>query len=130
MIDIITLAACAVVCAALALTVRRYSPEQSVLISIGSSVVILMSIIKYAVSNISSVSQLLYESGINSEYILILLKTLGICFITEFACDAVAEAGMLSLSSNIMLAGKIIIFVLAAPLFKEVFSVISSLLGG
>ena len=98
--------------------------------SIGAGALILLSVIRETVSAFSSVSSLLYNSKINPEYIVILLKTLGICFLTEFSCDAVTEAGMLSLSSNILLSGKIMVLITALPLFSELFSTVTALLSG
>ena len=128
--NIVSVCIVGVVSAALALMVRRYSPEQALFLSIGAGALILLSVIRETVSAFSSVSSLLYNSNINPEYIVILLKTLGICFLTEFSCDAVTEAGMLSLSSNILLSGKILVLITALPLFTELFTTVTALLSG
>ena len=95
--SILSICGVAVLSVALALTVRRYSAEQAMLLSLGAGVVILLCVIKEVLESVNTISSMLAAAGIKAEYILILLKTLGICFVTEFTCDSVSEAGMASL---------------------------------
>ncbi len=127
--NILIICAAAIVSAILAVTVRRYSAEQSMLICIGSAALILLSLVRETAENIALISDLFDQSGIRADYILILLKTLGICFLTEFSCDTATQAGMLSLSTAVLSAGKVLVLVTALPLFTEIFSVISQLAG-
>ena len=126
--NILSVCAVAVVSAALILTVRKYSAEQAIMVSVGAGVVILLCVIKEVVESVSAVSDMLSAAGIKAEYIVILLKSLGICFVTEFTCDTVSEAGMPSLSSNVLLAGKVLVLVTAMPLFQDIFATVTSLL--
>ncbi|MBQ3417707.1 MAG: hypothetical protein IJH32_07720 [Ruminococcus sp.] len=126
--NILSVCAVAVVSAALILTVRKYSAEQAIMVSVGAGVVILLCVIKEVLESVSAVSDMLSAAGIKAEYIVILLKSLGICFVTEFTCDTVSEAGMPSLSSNVLLAGKVLVLVTAMPLFQDIFATVTSLL--
>lgn len=72
---------------------------------------------------------MLADGGIDVSDFTILLKVLGICFVTEFTCDCVTEAGLLSLSTNISFAGKILVLMTALPLFQHILDVIVSLAG-
>ncbi len=128
--SIVSICVIAIVATILSLTVRRYNAELSLLISIGASVIILLSVIQYILTSVETVTTMLLKADINSQYILILLKVIGICFVTEFACDCTKEAGYDSLSSNIALAGKIIVLITAMPLFKNILSVVTSLSAG
>ncbi|MBQ6153427.1 MAG: stage III sporulation protein AD [Ruminococcus sp.] len=128
--SILSICGVAVLSVALALTVRRYSAEQAMLLSLGAGVVILLCVIKEVLESVNTISSMLAAAGIKAEYILILLKTLGICFVTEFTCDSVSEAGMASLSSNVLLAGKVLVLVTALPLFQDIFSTVTQLISG
>ncbi len=128
--NIISICALAIISAVLSLALKRHNSELSILISIGATVVILLSVIQYVLNSIDTVSTILVQANINSEYIMILLKVMGICFITEFTCDCTKEAGLLSLCSNIALAGKILVLITALPMFEQVLSVVTSLSGG
>lgn len=77
----------------------------------------------------NAVSALLTQSGISNKSVMILLKVMGICFVTEFSCDCVTEAGMASLSTNIALAGKILVLTAALPLLQPLLELIAELTG-
>ncbi len=112
-----------------ALLLRRQSPQTALLLSIGAGTLIILTVLKNILLTTQSVTQLLQAGGINAEYIVILFKVLGICFLTEFTCDTVTEAGMLSLATNISFAGKVLVLLAAMPLFREVLAAITSMAG-
>lgn len=128
--SIVSICVVAIVSAILAITIRRHNQELSLLISVGAAVIILLSVIEYVLGSIETVSTIFAQANISSEYIIILLKVMGICFITEFTCDITKQAGMDALSGNIALAGKILVLVTSMPMFTEVLSVVTSLTGG
>ena len=72
---------------------------------------------------ISHIRQLLVATKIPLEYIEILFKTLGICFLTQFASDVCKDAGETALSSKIETAGKVIILIISLPLFERITSI-------
>lgn len=128
--NIISICALAIVSIVLSITIKRHNSELSLLISVSSAVIILLCVIEYVVTSIDVVSDILVNADINPRNIMILLKALGICFITEFTCDCAKEAGLHSLSGNISMCGKILVLVTALPMFKEILSVVSKLTGG
>lgn len=127
--NIIAVCAVAVVTAVLALMLRPQSPHSAMLLSVASGIVILLSVIRNIPDTIRGVNVLLTSSGIENTDIVILFKVVGICFVTEFTCDCVTEAGLLSLSTNISFAGKILVLMTALPLFDNIIGVINTLIG-
>lgn len=125
--NILAICAAGIVAAVLALLLRRQSPQISLLISVGAGVVLLLTVIREVVLTADEIQAILNAGGISAEYIMILLKTLGICYITEFTCDTVTEAGLMSLSTNISFVGKITVLVTAMPLFRDILKTVSSL---
>ena len=117
----------AVMTAVLALMIRRESPHSAMLLSIASGTVILLSVLRNIPATLSGINAVVAEAGIDSSQLMILIKVIGICFITEFTCDCVTEAGMLSLSTNISFAGKIIVVLTALPLFEQIITIIREL---
>ena len=117
------------VTAVLALMIRSQSPQSALLLSIASGVVILLSVLKSIPATLSGIEAIFSAAGVGSADLLILLKVMGICFITEFTCDCVTEAGLLSVSTNISFAGKIIVILTALPLFERITDVIKELGG-
>ena len=72
---------------------------------------------------------ILNQSNVNSEYIVIMLKAVGICFLTEFASDCCLDAGQRALANNIAIAGKVLILVTAMPLYRDILNTVLSLTG-
>lgn len=128
--EIFAICCVAIVTAVLALTIKRYNSEIALLISIGGAILILFSVIDCVLSSVTQVNEILSKSQMSSEYIEILLKVLGICFLTEFTCDCTKEAGMDVLTGNISLAGKIIVLMTSLPLFTQVLNTVVSLVSG
>lgn len=126
--DIFAVAGFAVIAAIFAVLLRRYQPEIAVVIGLGAGILILIYVIIQAQPAVNEVSTLLDEANIDSSYAVILLKSLGICFITQLAADACNDAGESSIGSKIELAGKFAVLLVALPLFKKVAELAISLM--
>lgn len=125
--SIITICGAAIVTAVLALMLRSQSPHSAMLLSIASGAVIILSLLKNMPDTLGGIRSVMADGGIDTADIAILLKVMGICFVTEFTCDCVTEAGLLSLSTNISFAGKILVLLTALPLFQNILDVITKL---
>ncbi len=119
-----------VLTAVISLAIKRYNSEISFLLAIAGSVMIFLSILLNLNSVYETMKNILATANINVTYISILLKIMGICFLTEFACDCCIDAGQKALAGNISLAGKIIVLVTAIPLYQDVLNTVLSLTGG
>ena len=126
-VGIAGLALCAAVIAAM---LRRYHQEYAVLLSIAAGVVILLELFANIAPALGQIKTLLSTSGLSADYALILLKTLGVCFLAQFAADSCRDAGENALASKVELAGKISIVVLSLPLFEKIAETAVSLIGG
>ncbi len=69
------------------------------------------------------------KAGIDESYLKIILKSLGICFVTQLAVDICRDNGENALGSQLELAGKLALLVVAMPLFSAVIAIIDALLG-
>lgn len=127
--SILAVCGAAIITAVMALLLRQKSPHSSLLLSIASGTVIMLSLLRDIPDIITGVNALLGSAGIDGGDIILLFKIVGICFVTEFTCDCVSEAGLLSLSTNISFAGKILVLVTSLPMFERVISVIQELSG-
>lgn len=125
--DMIVICGAAIMTAVLAVMLRQQSPHSALLLSLASGAVIILSILKNIPDLLSGVQALLSDSDIDTQSIVVLLKVVGICFVTEFTCDCVTEAGLLSLSTNISFAGKILVLFTALPLFQNILTIITSI---
>ena len=128
--NIIAICFIGIITAVIALTLKRYNAEISFLIAIAGSVLIFLSVLLNLNSIRETINQILGLASINPTYIAILLKVMGICFITEFASDCCIDAGQKALANNVSLSGKILVLVTALPLYKDVLNTVISLTGG
>ncbi|MBR1731812.1 MAG: hypothetical protein IJ725_05215 [Ruminococcus sp.] len=115
--------------AVLSLSLRRHNAEISVAIAIIGSIIIFLSVLLNLSSVYETVSSILTVSSVNSAYIAILLKVVGICFLTEFASDCCMDAGQRALANNIAIAGKVLVLVTAMQLYKDVLDTVLDLAG-
>jgi stage III sporulation protein AD len=110
----------AIIAAVMAVLLRQYKQEYSLLIGLGAGIVILLYIIIKAQPVFSELNSLMSKSGISSAYAQILIKALGICFLTQLAADACKDSGETAIASKVELVGKFSILLLALPLFEQV----------
>ncbi len=128
--NVIGIAGLALVSAVIAVMLRRYNQEYAVVVSITAGVIILVQILANIVPAIRQINSLLTAAQMPTEYGIILFKTLGICFLAQFAADSCRDAGEGALASKVELAGKISIVILALPLFEKIASTALALIGG
>ena len=128
--NLMGLIAIALLATKLSVMIKKYNPEYSIFISIIAGIFILCMILSELTPSIQKINGLISASGISSEYAKILFKTLGVCFLVQFASDSCNDAGESSLASKIELAGKVLIITMALPLFEQVIKIVSGLLGG
>lgn len=126
--DILTIAGVAIVATAISVLIKQYKPEYSLAVNLGAGIIILLFVILASAPIIAEIRELVAETGINSEYLIILLKALGICFVTQFAADVCRDAGAVSIASKVETAGKIAVLLSALPLFERILNIARSLI--
>lgn len=88
-----------------------------------------MSMIIIFVSPIAETIRNIYSrAGADEEYLTVLFKALGICYITQFACDICKDSGENALATQAELAGKISLMVIALPLFESLANIVARLI--
>lgn len=122
--------AAAIVSMIVTMLVKQYKPEYAVVIQLAAGAVLLFMIagdIKEAVSGIEALAG---ASAYPREYSVILIKSLGICILTQLGADTCRDAGETALAAKTELAGKITVIAVAMPLFEAALKIISSIIGG
>ena len=128
--NIVAICGIVLVVAVMSVMLKKYVPEYSVIITIAAGAVILIAMLSQFLPAVYQIKNLLVSSEIPGEYSLILFKALGICFVAQFASDSCKDAGEVSLSSKVELAGKLAIVITALPLFEKVTQTALNLMGG
>lgn len=103
--------------------------EYSTLLSIGACLFIVSFIIGRLGNVLDSIDRITGYININMEYILILLKMLGISYICEFATNICKDAGYGAIASHIELAGRVTMVVMSLPILFHVIDMVVRLMG-
>lgn len=128
--NIIAIAGLALLAAAFNVMLRRYNQEYALMLGIAVGIVILTVLLSSAVPVLKQLQDLLEATGMSGQYITILCKALGICFMAQFVADACKDAGESALASKVEFAGKFCIMILALPLFQQILQVALQLIHG
>lgn len=106
----------------------NFSKEYSMYIKLAATAAIL-SIIIFFISPIAETIHDIYEkAGAGEEYLTILFKALGICYLAQFAGDLCRDNGENALASQAELAGKISLLIIALPLFNSLTDIVIKLI--
>ncbi|WP_243121505.1 SpoIIIAC/SpoIIIAD family protein [Anaerotruncus rubiinfantis] len=128
-LDMLTVTGLAVIAVALSTILKQKNPEFSLMISLLTGILILGMIISAGIPLFERIEALLQKTGARAEYVQILFKALGICFITQIACDACRDLGETAVASKVEAAGKISVLLISLPLFEQILAVVGSLIG-
>lgn len=120
----------AIITVILVLLLNRYHKEYGILVAIAGGGVLLLMILTMMNPVIEQLKDWFDSIGTFGGDLVILLKSMGICFLTQFASDTCKDAGESALASKVELAGKVSVVLVALPLFQSIASTALSLTGG
>ena len=127
--DILTVVGLGIVTATVCILLRQYRPEYAMLAAIACGMLLFWMVIASLSPALETISDLMSRASIPSGYTEAILKTLGICYITQLASDACRDAGQTVIASKVELAGKVLIVLISLPLFENLVGIAFSLMG-
>ncbi|MBR5486317.1 MAG: stage III sporulation protein AD [Oscillospiraceae bacterium] len=127
--DIMAVCGVGVVTAAILTLLRQYKPEYAVPASAAAGIVILSIMLSSIIPLVRELKDMFSTAGMNSNYAQVLLKALGVCFITQLACDVCRDAGENAVASKLEMSGKVAVLLMSFPLFKNLLDIVVSLIG-
>lgn len=77
---------------------------------------------------LEKMDRLMAYSGLDREYLTILFKALGICWLTQFASDVCRDCNEGAIASAAEIFGKIQLVVLSLPLFESLIDVVTEIM--
>ena len=117
-----------VISAVASLFIKKYQPEYSLVLTLLSCACVLAVLVLTLNGIIGELRDIFDSSKLDSEIFKVVIKSLGICYITNFAVDTCRDFGQTSLAAKVELAGKITIMVLTLPFIKGILSTALELL--
>mgnify|MGYP003312260167 CR=1 FL=1 len=126
----LTVCAAGIIASILAIVLKKNNAEYSFILTISASAIIITYIAGALIEAIGGVKHIFAMSDMSISYLTLLLKCVGICFLTEFTCDTCKDAGQAALSDIVLFSGRIFVLVSALPLFTELLNMVTELSGG
>lgn len=124
MLKIILLGITAMFLAMLAGNIKK---EYGILIAVCTAVLIF----SYGISKISAITEKLQEfqklAGMDEKYLSILLKMVGIAYLTQFAVNLCKDAGHGTIASQIGFVGKLSMLVVSIPVLEALIRTIGEM---
>ena len=107
---------------------KQLKPEISIVVGMSGSIIILFMILNALSGVIENFTTMTERIGIDSELFFLLLKIIGIGYITEFSANLCSDCGSNSIADKILLAGKVVIMLLAIPIINTLIEIIYGLM--
>lgn len=124
MMEIFQIVAIGLIATILSVLIRDEKPEIGMYISLVAGIIIFLFMVPRIQSVIEILSSLTNKINIDSVYLSIVLKIVGIAYIAEFGAQICKDAGEGVMASKIEFAGKILIMVLAVPILVSLMDLI------
>ncbi len=122
--EIFQIVAIGLVATILSVLIKNEKPEIGMYISLVAGIIIFLFIVTKLQSVIGILSQLSNKINIDSIYLSIILKIVGIAYIAEFGSQICKDAGEGVMASKIEFAGKVLIMIMAVPILAALMDLI------
>ncbi len=114
--------------AILSILLKKYKPEFSLLIGIIAAVAIFFIIAEQLAAVVATLSDFSDKSGVDSGMVGLVLKIIGVAYLSQFGADVCADAGEGAIAKKIELAGKVVILAMTIPVISGLLKLITNLL--
>ncbi len=129
--EVLTAAVGVLLCAAmLALMLRGSRPELALGLSLVAGAAVLFLLVGQLTPLIAALRRMLAMASMDTAYFGVVLKATGICLLTQMTADTCRDAGESALAGKAELAGRVLMRVLAVPLFEGLLTLVTGLING
>lgn len=117
-----------VVICVLSVLLKQIKPEFSIIAIIVGSIILIIYIVNSIIDVFSFFSGIVNKTGIDGNLFVLLVKIIGLGYLIEFAVGICNDSGHSSIGDKVVLAGKIMIFIISMPIITNLFNLILELL--
>ena len=103
---------------------KQYKPEFAMYASIIAGVIIFFLVLDKITAIINLLNNLSNKTGINADYLKLLLKITGIAILTEFTVSICKDSGETAIASKIDFGGKVIVVSISIPIISALLEII------
>ena len=126
--EVIKIIGVAFVTAVTAIILRSTKPELAFAVTVAGVIVCIIFIfdaLKGSMQVLTSISEM---TGLDNGLIRILLKIVGIAYVTEFSAGVLSDFGSNSVADKVLLGGKLTILVMSFPIIEALLDLIKGFL--
>ena len=128
MAEIFKILGVAMVTAIAAILLKGTKPELSFAVTVTGIIIILLFIVE-SMQGVLHIFQVITEmTGVESGLVKLLLKIVGVGYITEFGAGILSDFGSAAIANKVSLGGKITIVLLSLPIFQNLLQLIGKFL--
>ena len=128
MVEIFKVIGLALITTIAVIVVKQVKPEMAIFVGLAGTIIVFLYIIDLLEQVFDLFNYILEVTNINNEMFTILLKIVGVGYITEIGANICSDSGNSAIATKVQLAGKLIIFVLAIPIITNLVEMITELL--
>ena len=114
--------------AILSILLRNSKPEFSMLIPVVVSFTVLACAMPYLIRITEELSRMASSAGINSSYMRIVIKVIGISYLVCITAELCKDAGENAIAAKIKLGGKLIILAMAIPIINSLLNLVKEII--
>ena len=111
----------------LSVFLKNVKPEYSILCLLIGGTIILLYILNSMLGLFNFFDEIVTKTGINNDLFMTMLKIVGVGYLVEFSASVCRDSGNSSIADKVVLAGKIMIFVISMPILNSLFNMVLDL---
>ena len=116
-----------IVVSVIAMFLKSIKPEYSLLCVIVGSIIIILCMLNSLTTVFSFFENVIEKTGISYDLFLTMLKIIGIGYLVEFSANVCRDSGNASIADKVILAGKLMIFIISLPIINNLFNMVLDL---
>jgi len=127
-VEIAQVVGLAIIVTVISAVLKQIKPEMALQLSILAGVTIFLVVMDKIKLVIDLLQKLADQANVNSYYLFIVLKIVGVAYLAELGCQICRDAGENALATKVEIAAKIFVVVLAIPIIVAVMESVMKLL--
>ena len=126
--EIIKIIGIAFITAITAVLLRSTKPELSFAVTVTGIIIVLLFLMDALQGTLAAFGKIAEMTGVENGLLKILLKIIGVGYITEFGAGILTDFGSSAIADKVILAGKLTIVMLSLPIIESLFVLVRGFL--
>ena len=114
----------------LSAVLRTQRPELAVCLSLLAGVLVMGMLLRQVSPLVAALRRMTALGGVGENHLGVVLRGAGICLVTQLAADTCRDAGDSALAGKAELTGRMLLLLLAVPLYEEILSLVVGVVMG